>query len=242
MDTNMNNVIEINLKDLFFYLLKKSWIMILAGIIFAAGARYYTIHYVTPVYTSSAKLYITSNKDGKVTTLTDLQIGTYLTKDYAILVKSRPVSEEVIKKLNLKISSGFLSSLITVNTSDESRVLQISVSYFDRDMVKKLVDTIAEVSSERMESIMGEQVNVLEGGYQPYWPSAPNVRKNTLLAGCFGILAAAVLFVILFLFNDSIRTAEDIEKYLGLTTLGSIPVEVTVKKKKQDKGKKKKAA
>jgi capsular polysaccharide biosynthesis protein len=242
MDTNLNDVIEINIKDLFFYCLRRSWLIFLIGIICASGARYYSLHYLTPIYTSSAKLYITSQSEGQLTTTTDIQIGTYLAQDYKVLVRSRPVAEEVIKRLGLNISSGQLIKLISVNSSNESRIFQITVSYFDKNMVKTLVDTVAQVTSERMEKIMGEKVNVLEDGYQPYEPSGPNIQRNTIIAGCYGMLITAILIVILFMINDTIKTTEDIEKYLGLTTLGLIPFEISAKKNKIYKVKKKKAA
>jgi capsular polysaccharide biosynthesis protein len=197
-----------------------------------------------PIYTSSAKLYMINKEDGQITTLADLQIGSYLVQDYKILVKSRPVAEEVIKKLNLELSSGQLISLISVLAPEDSRVLQINVSYFDPQMAKTIVDTIAQVSSERMVSIMGmEQVNIIEEGAVPAYPSSPDIRHNTLLAGCGGFLIASVLVIIFALLNDSIKSSEDIEKYLGLTTLGFIPVETSTRKKKNRiKEKKKKAA
>lgn len=241
MDKNLNSIIEINIKDLFYALLKKSWFIVLLGIICAAGARYYSSNYKTPIYSSSSKLYITNKQDGQNTTLSDLQIGSYLTKDYMILVKSRPVAEEVIRRLNLKMSSNQLISMISVFTPDETRILQISVSYYDRKMVKTIVDTLAQVSSERMKSIMGlEQVNVLEEGYFPYAPISPNILRYTKIGGIAGMLFAVCIIVLFYLLNDSIKSSDEVEKYLGLTTLGFIPVEVAVKRRKEKKEKKEK--
>lgn len=232
MDSS-SNIIEINIKDMLKALLRKAWIVVLAGILCAAGARYYSTHYMLPIYTSSAKLYMINNEDGRLTTLADLQIGSYLAQDYAILVKSRPVAEEVIKRLNLKMTSNQLISLINVYAPKDSRVLQISVSFFDPKMTKTIVDTFAEVSSESLVNIMGiEEVNIVENGAYPMAPSSPDIRHNTLLAGCAGVLATSVVIVLIFLLNDSIKTAEDIEKYLRMTTLGFIPIETNIKKKK----------
>ncbi|HWT76052.1 MAG TPA: Wzz/FepE/Etk N-terminal domain-containing protein [Mobilitalea sp.] len=240
MDTGINNIIEINLKDLFRTLLRRSWLILLVGIMAAGAAQYYSMNYITPIYTSSAKLYLISKMDGQSTTLSDLQIGSILAQDYKYLVKSRSVAKEVIKRLNLNMSSGQLSSMITVYSPDNTRILVITVTYYDQEKVKELVDTIAKVSSEQMVSIMGmDEVNLMEEGYVPGGPSSPDVKRNTMIAGFSGILATTVLVTMLFLFNDSIKTAEDIEKHLGLTTLGFIPVETVVKKKKSKSKQKK---
>jgi len=234
---------EINIKDLSGTLMKRSWICILIAIACAAAARYYSMNYMIPTYNSTAMLYLISKEEGQSTTIADLQLGNYLAQDYKILVRSRPVAEEVIAQLELPMSSSQLISLISVYTPEDTRVLEITVSYYDRDLVKRLVDTVAKVSSERMVSIMGiEQVNIVEDGNYPYYASSPNVRQNTLLAGCGGFMATLFIIAIIYLLNDTIKNAEDVEKYLGLTMLGHIPVETAIKKKKVKQKQSKKAA
>jgi capsular polysaccharide biosynthesis protein len=232
MEKNNTNVIEINVKELFLTLLRKSWIIILVTILCVVGAGFYTTNYVEPYYTSTAKLYIL-NKQGDQTTMSDLQMGSTLTQDYMILITSRPVMEKVINTLNLNMSYQGLASLVSVYTPQNTRVLELTVTYDDPDMAKLLVDTIAEVSTQSMVSIMGiDKVNVVEEGSYPYAPSGPNFNRNTRIAGMAGGLLTAFIIGLIFMLNDSIKSTEDIEKYLGLTTLGSIPTEERNKYKK----------
>jgi capsular polysaccharide biosynthesis protein len=172
-------------------------------------------------------------------TLSDLQTGTQLTKDYMILVKSRPVTEQVISKLNLDMSSEQLVGLIQVNTPEDTRILEIIVKHQEPALAKQLADTIAEISSERMVSVMEmEKVNIIEEGNLPSNPSSPNVRKNTIMGGLLGIALSSIIIVLIYLMNDNIRTSEDIEKYLGITTLGVLPLEEQqIHKKNKKEGK-----
>ena len=48
-----------------------------------------------------------------------------------------------------------------------------------------------------------------------------------------------MLFVVKYLLDDSIKTAEDVEKYLGLSTLALIPI-INEEEEKHHKAKKKK--
>jgi capsular polysaccharide biosynthesis protein len=243
MEINTGFGFEINLKELFHALLRKSWIIILAGILCSVGANFYSNYYLTPVYRSSAKLYIINRQPDELTTLYDLQTGSSLAKDFMILVKSRPVMEEVIHKLDLNMTSNALAGCILVYTEADTRVLQIGVQYPDPIMAKRLVDTVCEVSAERLVSIMGiEKVNIVEEGNYPYAPSGPNIRRNVILAGGAGIVVASFFIILFFLMNDSLKTAEDVEKYLGLTTLGFIPLVAGEKKKGKRKEKKLKVA
>ena len=102
MGTNQDDEIEIDLKELFYVIKRKLWIILLTGIVGAVGFGLFTAMVMKPVYTSSTMLYIV-NKTTTLTSLTDLQLGTQLTKDYKVLVTSRPVTGQVITNLDLKI-------------------------------------------------------------------------------------------------------------------------------------------
>lgn len=66
-------------------------------------------------------------------------------------------------------------------------------------------------------------VNVVETANIPDEPSSPSVPKNGVIGGLLGILLAAAVVIIVYLTNDTVKTPEDVEKYLGLSVLGTIP-------------------
>jgi capsular polysaccharide biosynthesis protein len=58
----------------------------------------------------------------------------------------------------------------------------------------------------------------------PTRPVSPNVGYNIFLSFIIGLLVAlAVIFIVDFL-DDTVKTSEDVEKYLNLKVLGIIPV------------------
>ena len=229
---NTDDEMEIDLKELFFVLLHRWWIILLAGIICAGGAGVYTKTMVTPLYKSSATIYILS-KD-TVVSLSDIQLGSQLTKDYTVLVKSRPVIDQVIENLDLDMTyEQFLSRLELTNPSD-TRMITITFTDEDPEMAKKAADEVAKVSKARVKEIMNTQEpTIAEEGYVPERPSSPSTMKNVVMAGLLGVLLAMAVIVVIYLMDDTIKSSDDIEKYLGLTTLGVIPIES--KKKKQKK-------
>lgn len=70
---NADEEMEIDLKELFFVLLQRWWIILLAGIICAGAAGVYTKTMVTPLYKSSSTIYILSKVT--VVSLSDIQLG-----------------------------------------------------------------------------------------------------------------------------------------------------------------------
>ena len=78
-----------------------------------------------------------------------------------------------------------------------------------------------------------EAVNVVDAANIPDQKCSPSVSKNGLLAGMLGCFLAVVILLIQYLSNDTIKVSEDVEHYLGLSTLGVIPMEKTDGKKKK---------
>ena len=225
MNSNVNDEIEIDLGELLHVMLRKLWIIVLVGLITAISAGVYTKLCVAPKYISTTKLYIV-NKSMSLTSLSlsDLQMGTQLTQDYMVLVQSRPVLQQVIDNLELDMTYRELGEMMSLDNPSNTRILTIDVEYTDPYMAKEIVDEIANVASKQISEIMElDEPNIVEVGEVPEYPSSPNLVKNVAIAGVLGIIIAMGIICIAHLMNDTIRTQDDVEKYLELSTIGLIP-------------------
>lgn len=230
---NYNDELEIDLKELFFVLLHKAWLIVLAVVVCAGIAGAWTKMMITPQFESSSMLYILS-KTTSVTSLADIQLGTQLTKDYQILIKSRPVLEKVIEEMGLELTYEEFGEKVTITNAADTRIINITVTDPSPERAKKLTDKIAEVSAKQISDIMKtEAPSIVEKGDVPTTKSSPSMMKNCMMAGMLGGFLVVAVLTILYLMNDTIRSADDIEKYLGLTTLGVIPIEDKKKKQKR---------
>ncbi len=221
-----NEELTIDLAELVSVLWSKIYLIILAGLIAALAAFAGTKIFITPQYTSSTSMYmLTRSQDGGTITSSDLQTGTQLTQDYMELVKSRSVLEQVISVLNLDMSTQELSSSVTTENKTNTRILTISVSNEDPELAQEIADALREAVSVKIREIMEiDAVNTIEEANLPSAPSSPNATRNTMLGGLLGVLVTAGIFVLIFLFDDTIKTPDDVEHYLGLNVLTSIPV------------------
>lgn len=221
-----NEELTIDLAELVSVLWSKIYLIILAGLIVALAAFAGTKIFITPQYTSSTSMYmLTRSQDGGTITSSDLQTGTQLTQDYMELVKSRSVLEQVISVLNLDMSTQELSSSVTTENKTNTRILTISVSNEDPELAQEIADALREAVSVKIREIMEiDAVNTIEEANLPSAPSSPNATRNTMLGGLLGVLVTAGIFVLIFLFDDTIKTPYDVEHYLGLNVLTSIPV------------------
>lgn len=231
MHNENNSEIEIDLRELFYVLLGKIWVIILAVALGLGVAAGYTIAFVDPIYSSTSMLYVLS-KTTSVTSLTDLQVGTSLTQDYQVFITSRPVVEKVIEELELDMTYEAFVNDVAVNNPTNTRFIYITVNNKDAYMAKTIVDKLTDVSAERMGTIMEtEEPNVADYGQIPQYQTSPNVTKNAFIGAVIGFVLSAGCIIIIFLMNDAIQTTEDVEKYLGMNTLGLIPLEEGVSKR-----------
>ena len=81
--------LEVKVGELILVLLRRWWLIALCGIITASAFWISTKLFVTPVYQSVTKIFVLSQQEGNYLTTTDIQLSSYLTKDYAELIKSR---------------------------------------------------------------------------------------------------------------------------------------------------------
>lgn len=221
--THETDEMEIDLREVFFALKKRALIILAALVAGALIAGAYTKLLVTPMYSSTATMLVLS-KDTTLTSIADLQLGTQLTNDYSVLLTSRPVLEEVIDNLGLDMGYGSLKGAITLNNPSNTRILEITVQNSDpelaRDLVNELAHTASDYIGDKMEVIPPK---VIEEGEVSTSQISPNTKKNIMLGALAGAVLAAGVVVLMSVLDDSIRSEDDIENFLGMPTLASVP-------------------
>jgi capsular polysaccharide biosynthesis protein len=237
-----DNEIEIDLKDLLLEILGY-WKLIVVVAALAAVIGFAVSEFMmVPEYESTSELYVLT-KSTTITSLSDIQTSTSLTNDYIVVIKGRPVLEQVIENLGLNETYASLRGRVSVNNPSNSRLLDITVTDTDPVMAKKIADEIADVGSAFIaQKLVQDPPEIVQYGYSDGSPVSPNVKKNTILGGLLGAMLAIAIIAASYLFNDSILGPEDIEKKLGMHVLGTLPLEDSEddgdRKKKRRKKKK----
>ena len=242
MEQQNKNVqeIEVDIREVFFAILQKWYLIGLVGFLTAALFFCVSKFLIPEKFESHTSMYIlTQDTGGSV--YSDFQLGTILTKDYEVLVKSRTVLEEVAKKLELDITPDSLKSMISVSVPESTRIVEITVKTTDPELSWKIADSVREVASKNIAEVMNvDAVNVVEKANLPTKKCSPSVSKNTVLGGFIGVFLSCAVILLFVMFNDTLRTQDDVEKYLNVCTLGVIPLndEIASNDKKLKKEKK----
>ena len=191
-----NDVVEIDLMEIFGLMLHRLWLIILCAV--AAGAVGYAVSrfVLTEQYESTTRIYVLNRQNDDTLTYTDVQLGTQLTKDFREIIKSRYVLEQVIDICGLADSSGSLGSRVSVDTQTDTRIVTITVTDTDPARAQYIANELREAAAERIKSVMDIQaVNVVDEANLPTAPSAPSVTKWTAIGFLLGaFLCMAVVF------------------------------------------------
>ncbi len=218
--------IEIDLKELFFELMNNWGLIVVSTVLVAIIAFCISKFIMVPQYSSTAQMYVFT-KSTSITSLADLQTSSNLTSDYKVVITGRPVLEQVIKNLGLEGENyASLGSKIEVTNPANSRILEITVTHPNAEVAKHIADEITKVSAAFISDKMDQDPpSVIQNGYVATSPVSPNIGMNTVLGAAIGAFLAMAIVIVSFLLNDTIMTADDIERKLHMHVLGSLPME-----------------
>jgi len=235
---NVNSSTGISVLELLNKIIEKWYILAISVAVFLVSAFIYVQFFCTPMYSSTAKLFIFNTETAaQQQSTSEITISTYLARDYSELIADRTVLEEVIDNLKLDYSYSKLKNSIDIFNPDGTRILEISVKSDSAKLSKKIADEICKVSQEKIVDLMGiGRVNIISEGYIPANPSSPILSKYLLNALLISIVVAISIIFVLHITSDKIESPEDIEKYLNLSVLATIPYSSTSGAKKSKKG------
>lgn len=241
---------EIDIRDILNYLLGKIWIIALVAVGFGVVSFLYTSLFVTPVYTSTSNVLILSN-DPTVSTTGKWSIAKqYVTSGPSIVTLD--FCDQIADDLNSdsydcsnvlgegvkfsdyyksvtgkeKISGSSILSSLKVSSNEETCVIDFKVTTADAKLSAVIANVVSSSFEARYKSIIDSEyvrTSVTNTGRVPSSPSNIHKLRNVVLAAIIGLVAVCAVLIVIFMFDDKIKTPDDIEKQLKLSVLGTIP-------------------
>ena len=212
---------EIDLKELFEFIKNKLGLLIIITVGICLLGCVYGLFLQKPMYKSYTTI-ILSGSDSQITQ-SELSLSKSLVDTYAEIVKSRRVLEQVIEELNLDTTYEKLSSKISVASVNNTEIIKIIVTDTDPTEAKNIANVTANYfTKEVVDLYKVNNVNVLDEANTTNIPYNINVAKQIIIYLFIGfIIGAGVLFII-FYFDRTIKSAEQVAQKIKLPILGSV--------------------
>ncbi len=212
---------EIDLKELCEFIKNKLGLLIIITVGICLLGCVYGLFLQKPMYKSYTTI-ILSGSDSQITQ-SELSLSKSLVDTYAEIVKSRRVLEQVIEELNLDTTYEKLSNKISVTSVNNTEIIKIIVTDTDPTEAKNIANVTANYfTKEVVDLYKVNNVNVLDEANTTSIPYNINVAKQIIIYLFIGfIIGAGVLFII-FYFDRTIKSAEQVEQKIKLPILGSV--------------------
>ncbi len=224
---------SVNASELLFIMIKRWYIIIASIVICFLVALIHATVFVTPLYASTAKIIVFNKQE--TTNANDLELSSslYLAKDFKEIIVDKMILNDVSAELGGKYNIAQLKSYIEIENPQNTRIIAVTAMSPDPDDSKKIVDTICNVSQEKLVELMGlDRITLISNGDVATSPAHPNIPRNSLIGILAGLLIGCLIIFIMYLMDNKIKSAEDIEKNFDISVLATIPFNNKQKTKK----------
>lgn len=211
----------------------KKLVILLILIIFTLIGYIYSYHYVVPKYkaTSTLLLIPNSTSEGKVMMTSDLAVNTDLTVNSGLIETYRSIGEnskvikQVINNLGLDMTEEELLKEMKITVMKDTYVIQVAVTDTNPQKAMEIAQEFDEVFLQEIKEIYRlDNIGIVDEAQLPEKPYNINHIKDMLLFLAMGMGISIASIITFYLFDNTIKKEEEIEKYIQLKSLGSIPM------------------
>lgn len=223
IDTNQTQAqTEIDLMELVGLYISRIRLILVALVIGAVAMGLITFFLITPKYTASTKIYMVSASSGSAIDLTDLNIGTSLSSDYAVLMDIRPIYEDVIADLDLPYTWQQLQGMVSISSISNTRVIRLDVVSANPQEAADIANDMAQKALSYLPELMETSTpHIAETAIVPKRPSSPSMVKNVVLGALVAVVLALAYLTFIYISDDSISVIYKIVTF-G-TSLNAVP-------------------
>lgn len=217
----------IDLREYFYTLKKKFWIIALTVIIFGLISGVVSFFLLEPVYESSTTLIVNKeveNETTQMTTTEDLNYTQKLAVTYGEIIKSRSVIRATLETVGADLTYDELAKSISVTNVADTQIIKVSVKNTNPVLATKICNTIPTIFDKEVKRIMkASGTEVIDEAEVPENPIKPNKIMNVAIASVLGAMISIFIIFLLEALNNKVKTPKDIEEKLGIPVFGVIP-------------------
>ena len=222
---------EIDLKELLNYFVSKIFLMLSIVFVVLIIGFSYDAFIKVPKYKSYTTVLLTT--ENNTITSNDIILNKNLIDTYTEIIKSRKVVGKVIDNLSLEYDIETLQKNIAVANVNDTEIIKITVADEDSNLAKNIANETAKVFNAEVIKLYNIQnigiIDYAEASQKPY---NINLIKSIAIYLMIGIILSLAVVFVMFYFDTTIKSVEEIESKIGLPALGIVPIKYVPKEKK----------
>lgn len=217
---------SLDIREIFEIVRKRFWIVIamtLTGLVISGVLSYLIL---SPVYEAGTSIIIgkAPNQGNQQMNYSDVMLYQQVIKTYSEIAKSGKVAEATSKELGGKVSSEFIRGSITVTSQNGTQIMYLKAQGDNPEEITKMVNTHAKMFIRETTAIYPTgSISIMDEAKVPQSPIKPRPMMNMAIGFFLGLmLSVGIIFLIEYM-DNTIKTENDVEKYLGVPVIGIIP-------------------
>ncbi len=213
-----------SLGQIFSLAFKRWWIIVIAVVLGAALLFAYTYFFVSPMYTSSARIGIrVLQMNAYNESMTAQKVAKECSDILLADITLDSAAEQLNATGNTSYTSGSLRAMLTTVIDEDTRFFDVRVTHTDpveaNRVCQTVIDSFCNTLAERELIKEGEGI-ILNYPTKPRSPSSPDIATNTLVGGILGLIISFFSMLTLGFLRDSV----DCEDYILNTYGEKLPI------------------
>ncbi len=224
----MEQETTIDLREIWEIIKKRIGLIITITLLATIASGLVSWFVLEPIYESKSSIIIgkPTEQQGEKIQYNDVMMYQKLVKTYGEIAKSYTVAERTHEALTLSepISLQTLRNNITVTPQSDTQIIVIRAENGHPEDAANMANTLtAEFIGEAQRLYPSENVQVMDDAQIPRSPIKPQKALNVVIAFVMGLMVSVGLAFLMEYLDTTIKTEKDIENYLGLSVIGTIP-------------------
>ncbi len=201
------------------------WFLLILLFVIIGGSVAIFYNYGAPIkYQSQTTLYVQPEVNSNEVNYQGILTNQRMVKAYVQIIKSRKVTNQVIKELKLNYSYKEMTDNLTVNSSDDTQMITIAIKNTDKNLAKDIANTYASIFIKEIASEMNiNNIKVIDEAIISEEPVEPKTIFNCIIGIVGGLAVGLALAFLIESMDNKIKNHEDVKKYLKIKTLGIVP-------------------
>ena len=214
--------IEINLGEL-FQLLKKNIKSIIISILFCTMLLgIITVFVINKKYESTSRLFLKPDVTEGIADYSQINSNNLMVNNYVEMIKGNNIQGIAANELNMDVEE--INSCLSVTNEPDTQIISITAKTTDPALSKDILDAVVKTfTKEAKEKLNVNNITVVDEAEIATDPVSPSLKLNLAVGALLGAFLSIGYLFIKFMLDTHIHNKEEVEKYLGIPCLGSVP-------------------
>jgi len=201
---------------------------ILIGLIIAVSINIY----IKPQYEASTQMLFSQGQEASQNqpiqeSYQAVLLSERLAQTFSQIISSRTLAERVIDRLKLRIAPEDLEKKVSADPVKDTQLIKLTITDTSPTRARMLANVYTYEFISMTEKAVHHSplvnISIIEKAAVPSKPVQPKPVLNLILGLCMGFMLGFGFAFLLEMLDTTIKETEEVEKLIGITSLGNVP-------------------